>query len=277
MPKTRREVEELLERLNHRSADELEAQDVDFKEWDRRSWRQAVRRAVDWAVCMANGGGGTVVFGVVDDMVGRDNAITGVPLEVDLGNLKLAVYDATDPKLTPVFDEIRVPEGTGRVVAMHLHPGIPPYTDMAGRGTVRIGKDCKPLTGSLRRKMFLETGENDSTAAAVGETTSKLRSAAAGEALRPDTHGQVAGPGDPERGRGLDWEAAKTRVLGLIRRRAVRGQLPLANADIRRITAFDRHRAYRLVRELVDEGQVRLDGYGRAARYRYTGSPEEQE
>ena len=38
---------------------------------------------------------------------------------------------------------------------MHIYPGMP-YTDSAGRGTIRIGKDCQPLTGTLRRKIGVE-------------------------------------------------------------------------------------------------------------------------
>ena len=86
------------------------------------------------AVCMANGGGGTVVFGVADQVQGRDKAILGVPPDIDSNLLKKAVYDKTDPKITPVFEELSVPEGTGRLLLMQIYPGMPPYTDTAGRG-----------------------------------------------------------------------------------------------------------------------------------------------
>ncbi len=179
MPKSRAEVEDLLDRLNECSADELEAQDVDFKEWGRDA-KRALTKAVDWAVCMANGGGGTIVFGVADDLVGRRNAVVGVPHDVAVDRLRLAIYDRTDPRLTPTFDEIEVPEGTGRVLAMHVHPGIPPYTDTSGKGLIRIGKDCKPLTGAMRRQFFLD----DYTGEIVGPVDRGLFSAAAIGALR---------------------------------------------------------------------------------------------
>ena len=108
---------------------------------------------------MANGGGGTVVFGVADRIQGRDRAILGVPPEIDSNLLKKAVYDQTDPKITPVFEELAVPEGTGRLLLMQIYPGMPPYTDTAGRGTIRISKDCVPLTGTLRRKIGVETAK----------------------------------------------------------------------------------------------------------------------
>jgi len=193
--KTIRDIEEILDQLDQQTADELESQDLDFKEWDGSSMRNAVRTVIDWAICMANGGGGTVVFGVADKARGRAAAIVGVPPEVDVNRLKLAVYDATDPKLTPVFEELRIPEGTGRLVVMHVHPGLPPYTDTKGRGTVRVGKDCKPLTGTLRRKIAVETGESDFTAVIVDAPISTLLSAAAMETLR-EAAAQERAPAD---------------------------------------------------------------------------------
>ena len=183
-PKTRTEVEALLERLDEGTAEDLESQDLDFKEWDTRRLNQSVRTAVTAAVCMANGGGGTVVFGVADDRLGRDCAIFGVPPKVSVNRLKLAVHDGTDPTLTPVFGELMVPEGTGRLIVMHVHPGLPPYTDTSGRGTVRVGKDCKPLTGTMRRKLLEESGENDHTAVTIDAPLSRLVSPAAMESLR---------------------------------------------------------------------------------------------
>ena len=105
MPSTCTGVEALLDRLESCCADDLESQDLDFKEWDTRNLSQSVRTVVSAAVCMANGGGGTVVFGVAEKLVGRDSAILGVPPEVSVKRLRVAVYDSTDPKLTPVFQE----------------------------------------------------------------------------------------------------------------------------------------------------------------------------
>jgi len=210
--RTLRDIEELLNQLDQQTADELESQDLDFKEWDGSSMRKAVRTVIDWAICMANGGGGTVVFGVADKVRGRASAIVGVPPEVDVNRLKLAVYDATDPKLTPVFEELRVPEGTGRLVVMQVHPGLPPYTDTKGRGTVRVGKDCKPLTGTLRRKIAVETGESDFTAVVVDVPTSRLLSAAAMEKLR-EVAAQERAPADLL---GLD-DAELLEAIGVLR------------------------------------------------------------
>ncbi len=178
------EIKKLLDELSHRPARDLEDQDLDFKEWNERSMADAVALVVEMAVCMANGGGGTVVFGINDKAVGREGAILGVSTDVDVNRLKKAVYDSTDPKLTPVFEELKVSEGTGRLLVMQVFPGLPPYTDTSGKGKIRVGKDCQPLTGTLRRRIMVETGETDYTAQEVAESPQKHISATAMEQLR---------------------------------------------------------------------------------------------
>jgi|AntDeeMinimDraft_4_1070355.scaffolds.fasta_scaffold00809_3 ATP-dependent DNA helicase RecG len=190
--RSHREIEALLDELESCIADDLEDQDLDFKQWNTKSRDKAVQTVVQMAICMANGDGGTIVFGVADHIAGRDNAVLGVPLEIDVNLLKRAVYDQTDPHITPVFEELYVPEGTGRVLIMQVHPGMPPHTDTKGGGTVRIGKDCQPLTGTLRRKISVETGETDYTAEAVCPVDEAMLSPVAMEALRRLAHRERA-------------------------------------------------------------------------------------
>jgi ATP-dependent DNA helicase RecG len=182
--KSLKEITALLEELDGRIADELEEQDLDFKQWDGKSMDKAVKMVVQMSVCMTNGGGGTVVFGVADKVIGREKAILGVPPEIDINILKKAVYDQTDPKIMPVFEELPVVEGTGRLLLMHLYPGLPPYTDTSGKGTIRIGKDCQPLTGTLRRKIAVETGDTDFSAETVADADLTLLSSIGLETLR---------------------------------------------------------------------------------------------
>ncbi len=222
MPRTRAEIEALLDQLAVRCGDELEDQELDFKEWDWHSMRRSVRTVVDMAVCMANGGGGTVVFGVADEAVGRERAIVGVPPEVDTRRLRLAVYDSTDPRLTPVFEELRVPEGTGRLILMHVQPGIPPYTDTSGRGTIRIGSNCKPLTGTMRARLDGRARE-DFTAKSVEGPVGRLLSPAAMESLRRAASRERApaellrlGDEDLMRAIGTIRDGAATRALVLL-------------------------------------------------------------
>ena len=196
------EVRELLARLAEADADAFESQDLDFKEWPHDA-RHAVRQAVDAAICMANGGGGTVVLGVRDRVVGRDAAILGVPAEIDPHQLKRDIYERTAPRLTPEIHEMAVPEGTGRLLVMQIHGGLPPYTTTAGAGTVRRGKSCVPLTGDLRDRLMVERGDSDVTAITVPEPVAPLLSAAALERLR-DLARQESAPSDLLRKTDLD-------------------------------------------------------------------------
>ncbi len=82
------QIGRLLEELDERQADDLEGQYLDFKQWNERSMSDSVDMVVEMAVCMANGGGGAVVFGVKDWITGRENAILGVPYEVDVNQLR---------------------------------------------------------------------------------------------------------------------------------------------------------------------------------------------
>ena len=211
--RTAANIEMLLAELDHCVADDLEGQDLDFKQWNLKSRDNAVKAIVQMAVCMANGGGGTIVFGVADRIQGRDQAILGVPPEIDSNLLKKAVYDQTDPRITPVFEELAVPEGTGRLLLMQIYPGMPPYTDTAGRGTIRISKDCVPLTGTLRRKIGVETGETDYTSEAVAKMDAALLSATALEALRNQARRERA----PDDLLGLS-DSELLATLGLIKR-----------------------------------------------------------
>ncbi|GHT93999.1 ATP-dependent DNA helicase RecG [Betaproteobacteria bacterium] len=188
------EIRALLMRLDEVEADALESQDLDFKEWPADD-RHAVRLAVDMAVCMANGGGGTVVLGVRDRIVGRSRAIPGVPATANPHQLKRDIYERTAPKITPEILELSVPEGSGRLFLMQVHGGLPPYTTTAGAGTVRRGKDCVPLTGDLRDRLMVERGESDVTAVLVPEPVEPLLSAAALERLR-DMARQEQAPAD---------------------------------------------------------------------------------
>ena len=89
--------------------------------------------------------------------------------------------------------------------------------------------------------------------------------------LSYNLHSRLSGPGHPDRDRRIHWEAAKTRVLSVLKQRAERGEPGLQNAEVRRITHLDRQQVNRLIHELEKEGQVRIEGHGRGARYRYVG------
>ncbi len=178
------EVLTLLDQLNTYIADDLERQELDFKEWNERSNSDAVSLAVKMAVCMANGGGGIVILGIRDKVRGRKNAIKGVPLYVDAIMLQKTIYDRTEPHITVNLEWITVPEGTGRILVMRIFPGMPPYTETDGSATIRVGKDCKPLTGSVRRDLMEQSGTADFTTNLTDRPWKELFSAVAMERIR---------------------------------------------------------------------------------------------
>jgi ATP-dependent DNA helicase RecG len=51
------EIEELLKKLDNHVADDLEDQELDFKQWDSQNLKNSLKTVVDMAVCMANGEG----------------------------------------------------------------------------------------------------------------------------------------------------------------------------------------------------------------------------
>ncbi|MFZ5354603.1 MAG: RNA-binding domain-containing protein [Bacillota bacterium] len=161
--KSNSEIIALINNLDNCIADDLESQDLDFKEWNERSINDSVNLVVKMAVCMANGGGGTVVFGIRDRVKGKANAIVGVPSIVDISTLQKTVYDRTEPHITPVFEWFDFNEYSARVILMKVFPGMPPYTESNGAATIRIGKECVPLTGTLRRQMLEVSGTSDFT------------------------------------------------------------------------------------------------------------------
>jgi ATP-dependent DNA helicase RecG len=88
--------------------------------------------------------------------------------------------------------------------------------------------------------------------------------------LAAGIHDRLRSEGIGERDRRIDWEAAKTRVVSILKQRAQRGEPGLRNAEIRRIVSMDRKQVWRLMQELKkEEPRVGLVGEKRAGRYVY--------
>ena len=88
--------------------------------------------------------------------------------------------------------------------------------------------------------------------------------------MSPNLYNSIAGDGNAEKRRRIDWEAAKTRVLSILMERARRNESGLSNEEIRHITRFDRNQARRLILQLMKENaEVVQEGKRRWARYAY--------
>lgn len=149
----------LLSLLDEHVADDLENETLDFKDCPNDAKLRELSR--EMAVCLGNTSGGTIVFGVKEKVRGCEQAVTGIDFAPDLEELKGYLYDSIDPKLPVQFEWLFY--GTRRILLMHVYPSMPPYTTTSGKGWMRIGKDCKPLTGSLLRQLREKVGLTDPT------------------------------------------------------------------------------------------------------------------
>lgn len=158
-----------------------------------------------------------------------------------------------------VEEEIRTGEG---LTVDHLllltyllrHPEIDTHT-----AAVLIQRSEREALGTLHE---METGRGYLDRGGTGRGTYWV--------LRPGIHRRLSASGHPERDRRIDWEAAKTRILSALRRRAEREEAGLSNAEIRQITHLDRYQVVRLMKQLdEEEPQICLEGKGRGSRYVY--------
>ena len=142
--KNKSEIMRIIQQLDHYIADDFEAQDLDFKQWNYSALEENINKMIKYAVCMANGGGGSVVFGVADKVRGMDNVLLGIPFDVEIGELQKRVYENTDPHINASFDELFYNDYSTRLLVMNIFPETPPYTIKGGTASIRQGKACLP-------------------------------------------------------------------------------------------------------------------------------------
>jgi len=160
---SKEEIRVALKMLDGSSADALESEVLEFKAWeeDARTLHKMLREHV---VCLANARGGTIVLGVRDHVRTRKEAIRGVG-QYDPQVLRRSIYDGTDPHILVEIEELVEPEGT--LLLVHVPKGMPPHTTSDGVARIRIGKECKPLTGRTFAQLMASGSQQDPTAAVV--------------------------------------------------------------------------------------------------------------
>lgn len=162
------EILKIMDQLENKEAKDLESETLEFKEWIPKP-KELCKTLVEYAVCFANQKGGTTVLGVRDNVKGKENAITGCS-GYNIHEIKSSVYEATDPKILIDIEELNVEEPGVTLLLVHIPQGIGVYTTTDGTGKIRIGKTCKPLTGSMRQQRLVELGLLDVS----GESITKL-------------------------------------------------------------------------------------------------------
>ena len=167
---TATQIRSLLRRLEGEPADAIESDILECKPWDPNPGRFKEQLAVvaESVVCLANADGGTILLGVRDRVRSRADAIGGV------GNLqpeaiRRAIFDRTEPHLTVDIEKLDEPEG--RVLLVRVPRGVVPHTTSDGLAKIRIGKECRPLTGPMLTQLVVERRAFDPTAHVLTETT----------------------------------------------------------------------------------------------------------
>jgi len=156
---SKEEILNLLTRLDTRTAEEIESEEVEFKPWssDIKSNQRVAR---EYAVCFANSKGGSLVFGVADKTVGRGNAIHSCS-GYDIDKFRSAIYQSTMPNIVVEIEELAVPEGI--LLLVHIPQGQPDttYATSDGLHKIRIEKTCMPLLQSNHRRQRMTIGAID--------------------------------------------------------------------------------------------------------------------
>ena len=153
------EILELLNKLEHVPADALESGWLDFKPW--HGPKEDMKLATEYAVCFANAGGGVVVFGVTDKVIGRSAAIRGAS-GYDLDVWRKAIYHGTRPNLDVGISELAVPEGTGKLLVVRIPTGGGTlYGTSGGLFQQRVGKNCMPIDPQAFMRQSIQTAAVD--------------------------------------------------------------------------------------------------------------------
>lgn len=135
-------------------ARDLENDTLEFKT-QGRSIPDTLRDLAEAVACFANGRGGSLVVGVVDDIPGT-GAFVGTTLDVDLTRRR--VYELTDPRLTVMVDVVA---WAGHQLLVLGVPQSPDVHAVAGRSVERIGTGCEPMSNSRIATLVAERRGDD--------------------------------------------------------------------------------------------------------------------
>ena len=137
------EAKKILSQLKSKKADDLENQHLEIKPWkDSRTSQQV---AIEYATCLANAGGGAILFGVADDKIGEE-AIHGCS-NYCIDTIKTAIYQGTKPPIHVEIEEVHVRQGMGNVLLINVEKAQNGISHGTAKGLFqkRVGKNCMPM------------------------------------------------------------------------------------------------------------------------------------
>ncbi len=170
---SKEQIRVMLNDLETRRARELENETLEFKEWiaDRN---RLYKTLIEYAVCFANHEGGTIVLGVKDGVVGLQKALTGCGA-YDSYEIKRRIYESTDPKILVDIEELFIDEFGVKILLVHVPRGIHVHTTTDGAAKIRIGSDCRPLTGTMRHQRLVGIGLLDFTESTIDKLSIRYK------------------------------------------------------------------------------------------------------
>jgi ATP-dependent DNA helicase RecG len=177
-------------------ADDYESQNLEFKE-ATGNLRKTFHDLADAAVCLSNGGGGTIVLGISDKARSRAEALVGVGPAYSIDAVRRAIYDRTQPNMTTVADDRD--EAGVRLLIIDVPAAIAPYASTAGLATRRLGKECRPFPPDQQKDFLIAAGQLDWSATSSGLPGSELPAyeiERLRRLLRAAGHDEVASMGD---------------------------------------------------------------------------------
>lgn len=155
---TDQEILDSLNRLDEVIADDLETYWLEFKPWTGPKSDLSV--AIEYTACMANAGGGAIVFGV-KNVKGKSIAVEGAS-RYNLDAWRRDIFNATRPNLNVEVYDLDVPGLLKKLLIVRVPKGNnPPYGTSEGLFKIRIGKNCMPLDPSSFVNVQISTGAID--------------------------------------------------------------------------------------------------------------------
>ena len=136
----------------------FESQDLEFKE-PAANLKKTLQDLSDAAVCLANGGGGTLVLGINDRATSRATALVGIGPSLTVDIVRRGIYDRTEPRMTTVAEERE--EAGVRLLVVDIPAAITPYATSAGTATRRLGKECRPFPPEQQKEFLIAAGQLD--------------------------------------------------------------------------------------------------------------------
>lgn len=135
---------------------DLESQILEFKS-EAASPRDSLQILADAVVCLANATGGTIVFGVADNVAGSE-AFVGVR-GLDERLIIKGIFDRTIPALSVPVNSIDV-EGE-RLYEIIVPSGATIYANAKGTATRRVNDECRPFPPEEQRQALIARGIHD--------------------------------------------------------------------------------------------------------------------